>query len=310
MILTLTVNPAIDLNVTADHLAFEDRGYILSTHESAGGRGINASHVIHSFSGRTLALAVSGGKNGARFEEYLGKLSFPAELVRIQNEIRTNLTISDQQGLTIKLNERGPSVASEEVARLEEAVARKLPEASWLMICGSFPPGMPAEFCSKLVCMARERGVKVLVDTDDEPLLRGLEANPTVVSPNQHEAERLLSRALVTRSHFVEAADRIRAMGAESVVLSLGSRGAIGAFGNDEIVEAVPPRVDAVSPIGAGDALAAALVWALTRGSDFPDAVRWGVAAGTASAQLPGLTFASLEQTREVYERVELRKLR
>ncbi len=148
--------------------------------------------------------------------------------------------------------------------------------------------------------------VKTLLDADGEALLHGIEAGPTVVSPNQQEAERLLNRALLTRNHFIEAVKRIREMGAESVVLSLGSRGAMGAFA-DRIVEAVPPRVDAVSPIGSGDALAAAFVWAIRRSNDPADALRWAVAAGTASALLPGMKFASREQAEQIYSQVEMR---
>jgi fructose-1-phosphate kinase PfkB-like protein len=91
------------------------------------------------------------------------------------------------------------------------------------------------------------------------------------------------------------------------VVLSLGSRGAIGAF-REGLYEALPPRVDAVCPIGAGDALSAAYTWAMTRKDNGVDAVRWGVAAGTASARVPGMKFATLDQTKEIYKQVELRR--
>ena len=96
-------------------------------------------------------------------------------------------------------------------------------------------------------------------------------------------------------------------MGAELAIVTLGARGAVATDGK-KFLEAVPPRVDAVCPIGAGDALAAAFVWARSSGTDFCDAVRWGVAAGTASARLPGLLFASLDQTRVIYDKVELRE--
>ena len=293
----------------ADRLVFEDRGYILSRSESAGGRGINASCVIHSFDGQTLAVAIAGGKAGAQLEKFLCSCGFPVDLVRIRNEIRTNLTITDQQGLTIKLNERGPQMDPEESDRLEAAVKAKMDGADWLMLCGSLPPGVPSRFYSKLIAVARERNVKTLLDTDGDPLVDGLEAKPSVVAPNQQEAERLLSRALITRTHFLEAAERIKAMGAECVVLSLGSRGAVGVH-EGKIFEALPPRIDAVCPIGAGDALAAAFAWAMADGKEFPDALRWGVAAGTASARLPGITFASLKQTKEIYKRVEVRPAR
>lgn len=309
MILTLTINPAIDHNVMADRLVFEDRGYILSTSDSAGGRGINASCVIHAFGGKTVGIAVSGGKSGARLERFLRGCGFPVELAPIANEVRTNLTITDRQGLTVKLNEVGPYISAAELERLEAVVRQNLAGAGWLMLCGSVPPGVPPGFYSKLVKMAGEQHVKTLLDTDGPALIEGVESGPTVVAPNQQEVERLLNTVLITRNHFLEAAARLRKMGPESVALSLGSRGAVGAF-DDRLIEVIPPRVDTVCPIGAGDALAAALVWAMSQKGDFRDALRWGVAAGTASARLPGLTFASLEQTKEIYQQVEVRNAR
>jgi 1-phosphofructokinase family hexose kinase len=305
LILTLTLNPAIDQNVTVDRLVFEDRAYIVATSESAGGRGINACYVIHLFGGETLAIAPSGGQTGKRFQKMVGSWGFPVEIVPVAKGIRTNLTITDRQGLTIKLNEPGQRISKRGLKRIEEAVRGKLPGAAWLMLCGSAPPGVPAGFYSKLIRMAKEQGVKTLVDTDGAALVEGVEGAPTVVAPNQQEAERLLNTALITRGQSLDAAAQIRRMGAESVILSLGSRGAVGAWERG-MIEVVPPPIDAVCPIGSGDALAAAFTWAMARKSDFADALRWGVAAGTASTMLPGLRFADLEQTREIYGRVEV----
>ena len=137
---------------------------------------------------------------------------------------------------------------------------------------------------------------------------RGIEAEPTIVTPNQQEAEHLLSTVLLTRSSAIAAARRMQTMGAQSVVLSLGSRGAIGASGN-QMWEVIPPRIEAISPIGAGDAMAAAVLWSTENGDDFPQALSWGVAAGTASAKLPGMQFATLEQTRAVNNDLDLRRV-
>ncbi len=307
MILTLTVNPAIDRNITVDQLVFEDRAYILDTRESAGGRGINNSCVIHSFGGKTLAVATVGGETGARLKQLLCCCGFAVDTVEVQAATRTNLNISDRQGLTIKLNEKGAPIGAGELQLIEQAVGRRLPEARWFMLCGSMPPGMPTDFYARLIETAKALGVKTLLDTDGEALEAGLEAGPTAVAPNQQEAERLLNKALLTRAQFQEAAERIRLMGAQMVLLSLGSRGCVGAR-EGMIVEAIPPRVEVVCPIGAGDALAASWVWAMRRNDDFSDALRWGVAAGTASATLPGVSFASFEQTRAIYEQVQLRE--
>lgn len=307
MIVTLTANPAIDRIISVDRLAFEDRSYVNSSRESAGGRGINASSVLHTFGAETTAVFPSGGDSGKRLESLLSDRGFAIAVVPIQNDIRTNLTVTDRHGLTVNLNEAGPSFSKPEVLRMEKTVKERLDGAAWLMVCGSLPPGVPSSLYARLIEMARHRKVKTLLHADGLALREGIEAKPTVVTPNQQEAERLLGRTLVTRTHSLEAAELIRRMGPEAVVLSLGSRGAIAAF-SDGLVEGIPPRVDAVCPIGAGDALSAAYVWAMTRKPNAAEALRWGVAAGTASARLPGMNFASLEQTRETYRQVEVRR--
>ena len=155
--------------------------------------------------------------------------------------------------------------------------------------------------------MAKEFGVKTLLDTDGEALIEGVQAGPTVVVPNQQEAERLLDTALITHSHAVNAVEQIRRRGAESAIVSLGSRGAIGATASG-LIECIPPQIDAVCPIGSGDALAAAFVWSRARGDRLSEALRWGVAAGSASSLLPGLRFADLAQTTEMFQRIEVHK--
>jgi 1-phosphofructokinase family hexose kinase len=307
LIVTLTINPAIDRTIGVDRLAFEDRSYIKTSGESAGGRGINSSWVIHSWGGETLAVLTSGGDSGKRLEELLRSCGINLAVVPIQNDIRTNLTITDKHGLTVNLNEKGPTLHKTEVARVEKTVRETLDGAQWLMLCGSLPPGAPSNFYGKLIAMARKKKVKTLLHAGGDALREGIEEGPTVVTPNQQEAERLLARTLLTRTQHLEAAERIRTMGPESVILSLGSRGAIGAF-PDGMYEALPPRVDAVCPIGAGDALTAGYVYSIRRKANAAEALRWGVAAGTASARLAGMTFANLPQTQEMYKLVEVRR--
>ncbi len=308
LIVTLTANPAIDQNFATDRLAFDDRSYIEERSEAAGGRGVNAATVLHSLGAATLAIATSGGKSAERFERLLKAYGFATDLVRIRHEIRTNYAITDRQGLTIKLDEPGPTLDPDEVAELERVVVEHIPGAEWLMLCGSLPPGVPSSFYHRLIEKCRDAGVRTLLDTNGAALTHGLEAHPTIAAPNQIEAERLLDRPLVLRSHFHEAVRDIQEAGAESVLLSLGGRGLVLADG-DSVAEVVPPRIDAVCPIGSGDALNAAFLWAFSRDADFIEAARWGVAAGTASARLPGLKFASLDQIKEVYERVEVRQI-
>jgi len=309
LILTLTINPAIDRTVMVDKLVFEDRGYILSRSEAAGGRGVNASQVVHALGGKTRAVLTSGGAAGERMQESLAAMGFLSHVIPVKAETRVNLTISDKQGLTIKLNEVGHPLAPDEVRVVRDVVEKQLDGVRWLMICGSLQPGVPENFYRELIETARSRGVNTMLDTDGDALVRALEAKPTVISPNHAEAERLLGRAILTRTQSIEAVERIHSMGPENVIVSFGSRGAVGASA-DGMYEALPPRVDALCPIGAGDALAAAFVWAMDKKKAFFEALRWGVAAGTATAVLPGMTFPTLQQVRAIYKQVEVRPAR
>jgi 6-phosphofructokinase 2 len=309
LILTLTINPAVDRIITADRLVFEDRGYILDRSEAAGGRGINASQVVHAFGGKTVAVLTAGGPAGERIEKLLGTLGFSSDIVHVRAETRTNLTISDKHGLTVKLNERGAPLEASELKEIKKKVEGRLPKSQWLMICGSILPGVPPHYYCEIIEMAKSHGVKTLLDTDGEALQHALEAKPTVIMPNQHEAERLLSRALITRGQCLEAVDVMQAMGPENVILSLGARGAIGSS-PEGVFEALPPRIEALCPIGAGDALGAAFAWSMEKKKSFSEALRWGVATGTAAAKLPGLSFPTFNDARAVYEQVELRQAR
>ncbi len=306
-VLTLTVNPAIDRTIAVDRLVFEDRAYILSRTDAAGGRGINAARVLTNFGATAIAITTSG-RQAHKFEEQLHQDSFGKEIVKIRHNVRMNLTITDRQGLSIKLNEVGPSVTQAEQNRILKAVEKLLPAACWLMLCGSLPPGVDAHFYTKLIRLAAKHKVQTLLDTDGDALLHGIEGEPTVVKPNQSEAERLLNRALITRAHCIEAVQQIRAMGPKCAVLSLGARGVVAAS-PEGVLEVMPPQVETRSPIGAGDAMAAALVWALDRGDSFREALRWGVAAGTASSKLPGISLADFEQTKEVYPHTQVTKI-
>lgn len=307
-ILTLTVNPAIDRMLVVDRLVFEDRAYILSSSEAAGGRGINAARVLARFGTRAIAITTSG-RRGRDFEHHLQGDTFEKEIVKISPSVRENLTISDRQGLTIKLNELGPKISELEQNRIIKTVEKLLNHASWLMLCGSLPPGVDAHFYTKLVHLASKHNVQTLLDTDGDALLHGVEGGPTIVKPNQPEAERLLNRALITRAQWIEAVQQIKAMGPKSAVLSLGSRGVIAAAAQGGVLEVVPPQVEVLSPIGAGDAMAAAIVWSLNRRDSFETALRWGVAAGTASSKLPGINLASLEHAKEIYAQTQVSRV-
>ena len=308
MILTLTLNPAIDLTITTSRIVYDDRTFILSETEHAGGKGINAAQVIYAYGGDVHAIAPIGGDIGQRFARLVAASQIPITLIPVSGETRRNFSITDQQGLTIKLDQPGSKLSDEELRRVEEAVREHLPRASWLMLNGSLPPKAPPEFYARLIRLAREHGVATTLDSSAEALRAGLDAGPTLAKPNRPEAERLLDRTILSEAQAAAAARDIQKMGAARVIVSLGSQGAIGAW-EDGLLRAVLPAVQTGCAIGAGDVLAAICVLGLSQQLSFPEAFRWAVAAATAAASQPGLTFAPPDQTELMRAQIELRSI-
>ncbi len=305
MILTLTLNPAIDLALGVRSLATSERAFIRSEAETAGGKGINAARVIHAYGGKTLAVAPIGGRRGGRFAELLRAEGLPAELVPVQGETRRNVAITDRRGRTVKVDQKGVPPSTEELLRIERAVERRLPDLSWLMLNGSVAPGTRDDIYHRLAEKANWAGVRVLVDTSGPALAASLAAEPSLVKPNLSEAEELLGRNLPTVRDAIKAAEEIRDRGAKNVLLSLGARGAIGARAEGALLARVRTARTG-SAVGAGDVLAATCVWALGRGEPFEEALRWGVGAATAAASLAGLEFGSASDADAVRGEVEV----
>jgi 1-phosphofructokinase family hexose kinase len=308
MILTLTLNPAIDFTVSTNRIVYDDRTFILDEQEHPGGKGINAAQVIHAYGGEVHAIAPIGGPSGQHFAHLLAAWQIPVTLIPVSGVTRRNFAIIDQQGLMIKLDHTGSKLTDEELQRVEDAVHKHLPQASWLMLNGSLPPGAPPEFYARLIRLAREHGVSTTLDSSSESLRLGLEAGPTLAKPNRPEAERLLDRTILSEAQAAAAAREIQEMGAERVVLSMGSQGAIGAW-EEGLLRAVLPAVQTGCAIGAGDVLVAICVLGLVQQQSFPEAFRWAVAAATAAASNPGLTFAPPEQTERMKPQIELRSI-
>jgi 1-phosphofructokinase family hexose kinase len=309
MILTLTLNPAVDVSLTTDRIIYDDRTYINSETYQAGGKGINVVRALLDF-GLTNMQAVSpyGGVMGERFARLVREGNLPVALIPVQGETRRNVAVIDDEGLTLKLDQRGNPLSEKELQRIEEALLEKLPAASWLTLNGSLPPGAPEDYYAKLIHLARGHGVKTLVDTSGPALAMALAAGPTLAKPNRPEAERLLGRGLLSERASLTAAQEILARGPEHVILSLGGHGAIAVWGKRQL-HAVPPDIETGSPIGAGDVLGAVTVGALRRGDSFEEAFVWGVAAATVAASLPGLGTGPREEVAKMRDRIEVREI-
>lgn len=309
MIVTVTLNPVLDRTLKVSEIVLNEMARVLETREDWGGKGFNVSRALKALGAPSLALGFAGGATGEKLAAGLQQLGIATDLTSIAGETRTNIVITNCAGTQyVKANESGPTVSEPEAAAFLERVRTMARPGDLWALCGSLPPGLPADFYAQLIGLLRERGIRVLLDTSGEPLRLGLEARPYAVKPNLPEVEAWLGRPvgdLGTHPDVTPAAavDSLLKLGISLVALSLGADGLMLATA-DARVWAKPPEVAAPNPVGAGDALVAGLLWALSEGLLLEQVAAWAVATGTAAAAREGVSVGTRTEVEAIRARV------
>ncbi|MEJ5169410.1 MAG: 1-phosphofructokinase [Fimbriimonadales bacterium] len=299
MIVSVTLNPCVDRVVFLSTLRIGDTNRVERVETDAGGKGVNLSRVVAELGGRTIATGFLGGGPGAHVRHTLHAQGVHNSFVEIAGETRINTSIESGEGPPTTLNEAGPEISSDEWHRLVAHCEVLFERADWVTLGGSLPPGVPTDAFRQLGELARRQRCKVLIDADGEPMRLALEMRPDLIKPNLREAARLLGRSLPDRAAAVTAARELLAV-ANRAILSMGKDGAVLATPDGTWVGS-SPKVEARSTIGSGDSMLGALLWALEEGNDWPEALRWGLAAGAATATTDGSEIARKPVVRLLY---------
>jgi 1-phosphofructokinase family hexose kinase len=206
------------------------------------------------------------------------------------------------------LNEPGPPISDEELGLLVGKVEDIAPRSQIVVFGGSIPTGVPADIYRKLVRIVREAGARAILDSDGEPMRLGLAAVPFMIKPNRDEVRRLLGLEIKSLNDSARAVGLFRNMGVEIAVISMGSDGAV-AGSSEGAWHAIPPKVRPVSTIGSGDSMIAGIAHVLCGGGSFDEALRWGTAAGAATAMTNGAEICRRGQVVELLDRVKLSRI-
>ena len=292
MILTVTLNPSVDRAIYVDELKLGDTNRVERSETDAGGKGINLSRVADELGAQTLATGFLGGGPGAFVMSVLKREGVPCDFVPIEGDTRINFSVEDEaKNPPTTFNERGPNIHQREWEALLEKCRHHSAKTKWACVGGSVPPGLGADVYKTLLLLFKERNCRTLLDADGEPLRIGLEAHPDLVKPNSKEAERLLGWPIKSDEDAIRAAREMRALGAETVILSRGEDGAV-LVSNSGTWIGRSPKVEVCSTIGSGDSMLGAFLWALEEGMTEDEAFRWGLAAGAATAMTNGSEIA------------------
>lgn len=289
MIVTVTPNPSVDWTLELPGLVRGLVHRVSRGYREPSGKGVNVSRALTTNGVPTVAVLPLGGAEGIELEQMLGAEQVAFVPVAVAGTIRVNISLTEPDGTATKINSVGPTLSGEETQALldaaGEAAAR---DAAWVLGSGSLPGGAPRDFYRRLADAMHATGARFALDSAGSSLRAGLAAEPDLVKPNLEELADVVGRAIATVADATGAAQELRALGARSVVVSLGADGALLVDG-DGVLHAEAAVARPRSTVGAGDALVAGyLAGSVRPGSDRAAVLREAVAWGSAAVQEPG----------------------
>ena len=312
MIVTVTLNAAIDRTLTVPNFQLGQRHRASQGLTLAGGKGINVARALKHLDVPVVATGLAGGRTGTRIVEELTSEAILNDFVRIADESRTSTAVVDPTTATYtEINEWGPHVEPEELVMLLEKINYLARGADMVVFSGTLPRGVEDQFYAEAIRDLNRRHVRAVLDSEGVPLRFGVEAEPFLVTPNQREAEGLVGQEFRDDEDYLMAVDRIADMGARNVLITSELR-CFGLFREERKrlrLRAVAPQIEPVSAVGSGDVLLAAFLAARVAERPLDEALGAAVAAGAASTLELGAGRFEPREANRLQHAVEVREL-
>jgi len=310
MIGTVTLNPAIDVILEISNLKINHYNKVLNARITSGGKGINVSKAISGYGRETIAVGFLGGGRGRTIEEELREIGITTNFWHIEEKTRSNAIISDKKtGQHTLLSELGPKITEYDLEMLKSIFYRVMSQCSAVTLSGSLPRGVSVNIYGDLISIAKERGVKAILNTSGEQFIKGLEKKPFLAKPDLRESNRVFGIEIDKEKDAIKAAKEVVQRGAEIAVISLEQSKDIIAT-RDEIWFAETNYREIVNLIGTGDALIAGFAIALTEeGKNLEEAIKFSMACALASALREEEEFSSREEVEKCLQCVKIKKL-
>ena len=309
MIYTLTLNPAVDRELTVPAMEFDSVLRAAEARIDFGGKGFNVSRLLKGMNEASTAVGFLGGNAGELLQKGLQGLGIGTDFVWVPEETRTNVSIVTQtHDHYIKVNEKGPLVDEAKQKELLDKIDALARPGHWWVLAGSLPPGVTNDIYARVIQVLNKHEARAILDTSGESLKLGCLEKPYLVKPNAEEAHVLTGLPMNTPAEIAAGAAEIRRMGAQNVVVSMGKEGALLHTAEGTWLVHTP-KIREKNPIGAGDSMVGGLVWALTQGIALKEALGWGVASGAATASLPGTEVGTRPLIEDLFSQVQFERL-
>ncbi|MEB0079457.1 1-phosphofructokinase [Pseudomonas sp. CCI3.2] len=307
-ILTLTLNPALDLTVQMGPLQVGqvNRSHAMFTH--AAGKGLNVAQVLADLGHELTVGGFLGIDNQQPFETLFAHRRFVDEFVRVPGETRSNIKLAESSGRITDLNGPGPQVGEDLQHELMTRLEQIAGGFDAVVVAGSLPRGVSPQWLQALLLRLNAMGLKVALDTSGMALRAALSASPWLIKPNTEELAEALDAPIISIEAQAEVAARLRGQGIEHVVISQGSQG-VHWFSSVVALQALPPQVTVASTVGAGDSLLAGMVHGLISGHSPQQTLRTATAIAAMAVTQIGFGISDLAQLKLLEKGVNVRAL-
>lgn len=310
MIITVTINPAVDKTVEIEELKYGELNRFKNVISDAGGKGINVSKAIKALGGNSIASGFIGGSNGIFIETALNELNINCDFIHIQQNTRSNLKIVENNGRVTELNEPGSKILPNEIDNLIEKLESYANNSSLFVLSGSVPNSVDKNIYKVLIEKLKLKGAKILLDADGELFLNGLKAKPNIIKPNRYELENLYNlNHKASDNELIKIGSDILKNGIDLVAISLGKEGAIFIDKNN-IIKCNALDVKSHSTVGAGDSMVAALAFGIDNNLDFENCIKLAMAASAGAVTTIGTKPPTLDLINQLQKQVELNNLK
>lgn len=307
MILTVTMNPSIDMSYSIKELKLDDINRVSQVSKTAGGKGLNVTRVVHELGGPVKATGIVGGHLGNQLKEQLDLADIEHDFYPILQETRNSIAVLHDDHSQTEILESGPTVTDSEIEGFVETFQRLLSETKLLTISGSLAKGLPTDFYAQLIMKAKEKNVDTLLDTSGEALKEALKGKvkPKLIKPNLSEINDLLQLQLDSQQpeKLKQALNHPMFKGVEWIVVTLGGDGAIVKH-KDLFYRAMIPKIDVINPVGSGDATIAGLAYALNRYDSDEKTIKTGMTTGMLNALEPVTGHINTDRFNGIYNQI------
>ncbi len=310
MIVTLTLNPAIDRTIEVLTINKDDVTLVEATHKDPAGKGINVAKTLMAIDHPVVITGLLAGAQGAWIESELTRMKSTQYWVHLPGETRENIKVIARNNHTvIELNEKGPVASLTDMQSLLEVLDSVLQPKDILVCAGSLPQGLDDNTYETIIERYQARDIVVIIDTSKAPLAAAIKAKPTVIKPNRYELELLANQTFETDEAMLYYASQLALTDVPYIFISCGDKGAY-AVSKDQIYYQAPIKVPVQSVVGAGDAFVAGIAYAQEKGYTLSETLHTASAMATAAVMTGGTKPGTQETIDYCYKNIQIRKVR